>query len=116
MGIIAIAGARLFIRVTTVPQKMLAPIIVTLCIMGAYAINNSIADVWVMVVFGLTLGSIAEQGLRQSIDLAQGDVIGYYLSRPISVALIILILLSVLSPLLVRYFKNRGSQPQRGEQ
>lgn len=134
MGIIAIAGARLFVRVTTVPQKVLAPIIVTLCIVGAYAINNSVTDVWVMVAFGLIgyllrktgfppapvvlgliLGSIAEQGLRQSIDLAQGDVIGYYLSRPISVVLIILILLSVLSPLLIRYFKNRGSRPQEGE-
>jgi putative tricarboxylic transport membrane protein len=102
---------------------------------GAYAINNSMADVWVMVVFGLIgyllrkvgfppapvvlgliLGSIAEQGLRQSIDLAQGDVIGYYLSRPISVVLIILTLLSVLSPLLIRYLKSRSATAQKDEQ
>lgn len=135
MGIIAIAGARLFVKVTMVPQKVLAPIIVTLCIVGAYAINNSIADVWVMVVFGLIgyllrktgfppapvvlgliLGSIAEQGLRQSIDLAQGDVLGYYLSRPISVVLIVLILLSVVAPLAIRYVKHRGARTERGEQ
>lgn len=135
MGIIAIAGARFFVKVTTVPQRVLAPIIVTLCIVGAFAINNSITDVWVMIVFGLIgyllrktgfppapvvlgiiLGSIAEQGLRQSIDLAQGDVIGYYLSRPLSVVLIILILLSVVAPLVIRYFKSRSARAQRGEQ
>ena len=129
MGIIAIAGARLFVKITAVPQNVLSPIIVALCIVGAYAINNSITDVWVMIVFGLIgyllrkmgfppapvvlgliLGPIAEEGLRQSISLAQGNVLGYYLSRPISVILMVLILLAIFSPLLIQYFKGRSSE------
>lgn len=134
MGIIAIAGARLFVKITTVPQNVLSPIIVALCIVGAYAINNSITDVWVMIVFGLIgyllrkmgfppapvvlgliLGPIAEEGLRQSISLAQGDVLGYYLSRPISIVLIVLILLAIFSPLLIRYLKSRDSEVEESE-
>ena len=134
MGIIAIAGARLFVKITAVPQNVLSPIIVALCIVGAYAINNSITDVWVMIVFGLIgyllrkmgfppapvvlgliLGPIAEEGLRQSISLAQGNVLGYYLSRPISIVLIVLILLAIFSPLLIRYFKSRSSEGEESE-
>lgn len=127
MGIVGLLGARYFVKVASAPQNILAPIIVVLCIVGSYAIANNIVDVWVMVAFGLAgyllrktgfppapivlgiiLGAIAENGLRQSFTLAQGDVLAYYLSRPISVILIILILLSLFSPILLRKLGARG--------
>ncbi|MQA08194.1 MAG: hypothetical protein GEU98_06495 [Pseudonocardiaceae bacterium] len=133
MGVLALAGARLFVKVTTVPTKYLAPVILVLCVVGSYAINNSIADVWVMIVFGLLgyllrktgfptapvvlgliLGSLAEKGLRQSIVLAQGDVLGYYLSRPISLVLIVLILLALFAPVFRR--KMRGKVTEEPEE
>jgi putative tricarboxylic transport membrane protein len=129
MGVIGLLGAKfLFVRAASAPQNILAPIIVGLSVVGAYAINNNIFDVWVMVAFGLIgyflrktgfppapvvlgliLGPIAENGLRQSFTLAQGDIISYYLSRPLSVALIVLTILSLLSPLIVRKWQRAGA-------
>lgn len=121
MGIVGLLGARYFVKVASAPENILAPTIVVLCVVGSFAINNNIFDVWVMLAFGLAgyflrktgfppapvvlgliLGSIAENGLRQSLGMAQGDVIAYYLSRPISVVLMVLILLSLFSPLLIK--------------
>ncbi|GAA3730467.1 putative tricarboxylic transport membrane protein [Spinactinospora alkalitolerans] len=126
MGVIAIAGARYFVHATRVPMRVLVPVIVALCVVGTYAVNNSVADVWVMlffgaagyllrkvgvppapVVLGLILGAIAEKGLRQSVVMAQGDVLAYYLSRPLSVVLMALILISLLTPVLARRLRRR---------
>ncbi|MUL43798.1 hypothetical protein FZ103_21965 [Streptomonospora sp. PA3] len=132
MGIIAIAGARFFVRATRVPMSVLVPVIVALCVVGSFAVNNSLADVWVMlvagavgyvlrkvgvppapIVLGLILGAIAEKGLRQSVVMAQGDMIGYYLSRPLSVVLMALILLSLLAPVLARWLRKRIPEQER---
>ncbi|PRY02407.1 tripartite tricarboxylate transporter permease [Allonocardiopsis opalescens] len=126
MGVLAIAGARYFVLATRVPMKVLVPIIVALCVVGTYAVNNSMADVWVMIVFGvigyllrkvgvppapivlgLILGALAEKGLRQSFVMAQGDLIGYYLSRPLSVVLLLLIVLSLAAPPLAARMRRR---------
>ena len=64
-----------------------------ICAVGAYTVNNSIFDVWMMVVFGvigyvfgklnyplpplvlaLVLGDMAEGSFRQSMLLSQGDL------------------------------------------
>ncbi|MBX9391851.1 tripartite tricarboxylate transporter permease [Streptomonospora nanhaiensis] len=132
MGIIAIVGARYFVIATRVPMSVLVPIIVALCVVGTYAVNNSVADVWVMlvaglvgylmrkvgvppapIVLGLILGAIAEKGVRQSLVMAQGDVLGYYLSRPLSLVLLGLILMSLLAPVLAK--RMRRSVPRNAE-
>jgi putative tricarboxylic transport membrane protein len=45
--------ARFFLRVVIVPKSMLIPIVLVLCMIGAYALNNIIADVWVLLIFGV---------------------------------------------------------------
>lgn len=126
MGAFALAGARYFVLATRVPVRVLVPVIVALCVVGTYAVNNSIADVWVMLVFGvigyllrkvgmppapivlgLILGGIAEKGLRQSVVMAQGDTLSYYFSRPLTIVLMVLIVLSLSAPLLARWMRRR---------
>lgn len=126
MGVLAIAGARYFVLATRVPMRVLVPIIVALCVVGTYAVNNSMSDVWVMLVFGvigyllrkvgvppapivlgLILGTLAEKGLRQSAVMAQGDMLGYYFSRPLSVVIMALILLSLAAPPLAARMRRR---------
>lgn len=126
MGVIGLSAARIFIKASQAPMVILSPIIIILCVVGSYAINNNFIDVWIMLVFGLggyflrktgfhpapiiigmILGPIAENGLRQSFVLSKGSVLVYFLSRPISIILIILIILSLFSPLLIKAYKNR---------
>lgn len=127
MGIIGLLGAKYFLKASQAPQVILSPIIVILCIVGSYSINNNFFDVWVMLIFGLfgyflrktgfhpapiiigmILGPIAENGLRQSMVMNKGNLLMYFLSRPISIALILLIILALLSPFLVNRLKRKS--------
>ncbi|CAK7050300.1 MAG: hypothetical protein DELT_01014 [Desulfovibrio sp.] len=120
-----------FAQVTKIPRRYLAPIIVTLCFVGAYAINNSFFDVGIMVVFGfigyvlqkagfhpapivlaMILGPMAESRYLQMYSLCDGNVISYMFTRPISLALIAMIVLFLFSPV---FFKNvqQGPAPKQ---
>lgn len=53
MVLICAFGARLFLRVVTVPKSMLIPNVLVLSVIGAYALNNIMDDVVVLLLFGL---------------------------------------------------------------
>ena len=53
MVLICAFGARLFLRVVTVPKSMLIPNVLVLCVIGAFALNNIMEDVVVLLLFGL---------------------------------------------------------------
>lgn len=111
-------GARLFINVMYMPPLLLAPIIIALTTIGVFAINNSIFDVWLMLIFGLLgwglerlkvplapavlaviLGPIAESNLRRSL-LIGGEDIGILFSSTIAMIMVGAIALTILSPLI----------------
>lgn len=108
-GLLAI---RFFIRVVRIPVSAMVPIIVMLCLVGAYAINNRIIDVWIAIAFGLIgyaltifrfpvspivlgliLGGLAESNLRRAMTFSHGDWTILF-TRPISMAFWVLVLLS----------------------
>jgi putative tricarboxylic transport membrane protein len=83
---------RFFSRIATVPNRILYPIVFVLCVYGAYAVNNNLFDVLVMLVMGLVgyamlrldipvapfliayvLGPLLEDNFRQSLLIADGD-------------------------------------------
>ncbi|MGB7271540.1 MAG: tripartite tricarboxylate transporter permease [Albidovulum sp.] len=83
---------RFFSRVATVPNRILYPIVFVLCVYGAYAVNNNLFDILVMLVMGLVgygmlrldipvapfliayvLGPLLEDNFRQSLLIADGD-------------------------------------------
>ncbi len=47
------AGSRWMLRVTTVPKAVLFPVVLVLCVIGAYALNNTMANVYILLVFGV---------------------------------------------------------------
>lgn len=53
MVLICVLGARFFLRVVTVDKSVLIPIVMVLCVIGAYALNNIMDDVYVLLLFGL---------------------------------------------------------------
>ncbi|HHY47966.1 MAG TPA: C4-dicarboxylate ABC transporter permease [Firmicutes bacterium] len=120
MLLVGIYAAPYAARVTKTPVSMLAPIIVALCVMGAYAVNNDIMDVWVMLFFGVVgyllkcggyitipivlgviLGPILESNLTRLLTITQGqNILMYVLSRPISVVLLLMIIASLAWPVI----------------
>lgn len=100
-----------------VPFKYMGPVITVLCIIGTYAVRNSIFDLWIMfafgiigywfskikfpvatVILGVVLGPIAEQEFRRSLVMSSGDFTIFF-TRPISAVLLICAVLSLLLPL-----------------
>jgi putative tricarboxylic transport membrane protein len=53
MIILMLVSARAFLRVVTVPKSILIPVVLVFCMIGAYALNNIISDVWVLLLFGV---------------------------------------------------------------
>jgi putative tricarboxylic transport membrane protein len=51
--LISAAGARFFLRIVMVPKSALIPVVLVLCVIGAYALNNIIENVWVLLLFGV---------------------------------------------------------------
>jgi TctA family transporter len=114
LGYLAVKMAR---KVLNVPRNILMPIILIFCIVGTFAINNSVFDVMVMLgvgvlaylmeendfpiapaVLGVVLGGMLEEHFVFSMIKADGDFMMFF-SRPIACALGILALLVWLFPL-----------------
>jgi putative tricarboxylic transport membrane protein len=104
-----------WVQILKVPQWLLFPLILLFCIIGAFAINNTLFDVGTMMVFGVlgylmnkfgyepaplvlafVLGPILEKSMRQSLKLSGGSF-SIFFTRPISVALLAMAGLVLLS-------------------
>ena len=96
-----------FVTVLRIPYAYLYPLIIMFCIIGVYEVNNSVVDVWIMLimgilgyalrkfefdpaplVLGLVISPILEQSLRQSLIMSNGNYLIFF-SRPISAGLMI---------------------------
>ncbi|MEW6690054.1 MAG: tripartite tricarboxylate transporter permease [Pseudomonadota bacterium] len=53
MVLLLALGARFMLRVVSVPQAALFPVVLVLCVIGAYALNNTMANVHILLAFGL---------------------------------------------------------------
>src|SRR5947207_7367668 len=53
MVLILAASARWMLRIVTVPKAALFPIVLVLCVIGAYALNNTMSNVYVLLAFGV---------------------------------------------------------------
>lgn len=90
------------VRILSVPKHILLPIIMMLCVVGAYGINNRMFDVGCMLVFGILgwlmkkvrlpitplllgfiLGPIIEVNLRRGLMSSRGDFLPF-LTEPVS--------------------------------
>ena len=122
--LIGIICAKYFAYIARVPLYILIPIIVVFCAVGAFAISNSMVDVYVMILFGLVgfflihynfdvtpavlgliLGPIAEKGLGRAIMINHGigaTVINLFTS-PICVFLLAISIISLFAPLIREY-------------
>jgi putative tricarboxylic transport membrane protein len=96
----------LFVNLLRVPYPVLYPAILVGSVLGVYAVNSSVVDVWIMlgagglgyglrkldfetapVVLGLVLAPMIEISLRQSLSMSDGRY-AIFATRPISATLL----------------------------
>jgi putative tricarboxylic transport membrane protein len=113
----------LFVSILRIPAKTLMPLVLLLCIVGSFAVNNSVMDVGIVVIAGiagyilrkldfpiaplviaLVIGPMLENYLRQAMIFSVGDY-RIFIESPISATFLTIALLFVLSPLLLRSLK-----------
>jgi len=106
---------KFFVHVTKIPVKILLGMLMVLCVVGAFATNNSLFDVGVMLVFGvvcffmarldypvtplvisLVLGNLAETNLRGSLVISHGSL-SIFVTRPLSLVFLIITLALLVS-------------------
>jgi putative tricarboxylic transport membrane protein len=113
-------GAKIFARITLVSNKLLWPMIFAVSVCGTYSLNQSLIDVWIMLLFGvigffmrrygfslvpviigLILGELVEGTLRQSLVIFEGNWLMFF-TRPIALTFFILSFIALIFPLIKR--------------
>jgi putative tricarboxylic transport membrane protein len=123
--VVSLLTMNVWIKVLSVPKRILLPIIGVFCIVGSFSLNNSFADVWIMLSFGLigflmkkykfpvvpmllaiVLGPSFERYLRTGLTAAGGDALVFFKS-PISLVFILIALFSFFKPIVVSLIKKK---------
>jgi len=114
----------LFANILRIPKKVLLPLVILFCITGMYTVNNSVFDIWMMLLFGamgflmrkwayegaplllaLVLGPKLEVAFRQSLMISHGDF-GVFVNRPISMAFLLATVIFLIFPAIRLMFKK----------
>ena len=130
LGWVAIKAAG---TILSIPTRVLMPIILMFCIVGSFAINNSIFGVILMLIFGvigflmeendipiapailgLVLGPMLEQNFITSMIKADGSFLAFF-ERPIAAGLGLFTIAIWCIPLIVWAASRRGGQGTPGE-
>lgn len=125
MCIVGLIAAKYFAKVSVVPTNILGPIIMSLCVVGSYAISNSVFNIYTMFIFGLigfgmekldyfpasfilglVLGPIAESEFRRSLLLSKGNY-SIFLSSPICIGLVIAIIFFLFYPYIKKILQRK---------
>ena len=117
---VGLFGARLWVQITRIPRAVVATIVASICMLGAYAAANDTFEVMVTAFFGvigyllrrcdihpapivlaLVLGDMLESNLRRAM-ITDNDNVLAVISHPITAGLLLLAVLVMVSPLLGR--------------
>lgn len=120
----------MWVQVLKIPYRILFPLILLFCLIGAYSLNNSAFDIILMTIFGIVgylfrkfnyegaplllafvLGPMFESTLRQSLMLSKGSF-SIFFTRPIAavtVSVALILFLTSFIPLLAKKKAKYGS-------
>jgi putative tricarboxylic transport membrane protein len=123
--VLGLGFAKTFARISMVPAPFLWPAVFVLSVIGAYAPNQAIAEVWVAIAFGfigfamrrfgfspapmvigLVLGKMTEETFKQSLLMFDLNWSGF-LDRPIALGLLLVTAALLVGPYLWRTARLR---------
>lgn len=126
LGYAAIKSSKQLLRV---PRNILMPIILMFCVVGTFAINNTVFGVGIMLVLGLVaylmeengfpiapailglvLGGLLEDSFMTSMIKADGDFLTFF-ERPVAGVLGVVTISIWLMPLIMKWRRRRGLAP-----
>jgi putative tricarboxylic transport membrane protein len=118
MWILMTASVRRIAGLMYLPRSFLLPLVMMFCVIGSYALNNTIFDVWVMLAFGVVgfllewarmplgpfvigfvLAPLAEEKLRSGLMMSGGDF-SPIVTRPFPLIFTILAVVMLVWPLM----------------
>jgi putative tricarboxylic transport membrane protein len=124
------AAIKSFKQILRLPRKALLPCILVFCILGAFAINNSVVGVLMMTGFGvlawfmeengipvapailgMVLGTLLEEHFVTSMIKAEGSAVAFF-QRPIAGTLGVMLIALIVLPTLLRMV--RRAKPAAG--
>jgi putative tricarboxylic transport membrane protein len=124
--IVSLAIIPFLVKLLRIPTAILTPLIAVICIVGSYSVNNSMFDVWFMLIAGIiaylfktfdypiaplllafVLTPRLEQTFRQAFELSNGNPAIFFKS-PIALTFIVLIVAFVVSPLVLKMFSKKN--------
>jgi putative tricarboxylic transport membrane protein len=122
--VMGLGMAKLFARIALIPSTYLWPAVFILSVVGSYAPNQSMFDVWVMLaagfvgflfrrygfspaplIMGLVLGKMVEETLKQSLLIFDQNWLMFF-SRPVVVVLFAITAAGLALPLLTRLWRR----------
>ena len=129
INIVAFVTLALFLRpfatIIRLPSAIIAISVMVISLLGIYAMNLNIFEMGVAIsmgvvgyvflrldwpivpwVLGFVLGPIIEQRLRESLSISRGDPM-IFVSRPISLSMVIACILILVIPMVIDWKKNR---------
>lgn len=112
MLVICVFSMRFFLRVTEIPKWLIVPVVIVCCVVGSFALNNRLTDLYLLgfiglagyvlrsldyplapLVLGVILGPIAETNLRRALMTENDWTV--FLTRPVSLTFLVLAVVSV---------------------
>ncbi len=128
MLLMGLGSLRIIGWIIRMPKSVLTPTILALCVVGTYALNNSVFDIGIMlsagvigffmqkggypaspVVLALIMGPMAESNFRRALSLSNGSFDFLY-TRPITLALLSLATITLLTPIIRKTIALRKSK------
>jgi putative tricarboxylic transport membrane protein len=114
----------IFVQLLRIPSGILYPLIIAISVIGAYAINGSMTDLYLILLFGvigyifdkidipvaplvlsLVLGGMMEQSFRQAMTISGGNP-KIFFSSAITITLVILSIISIVLPFILPKLKK----------
>nr|WP_245584748.1 tripartite tricarboxylate transporter permease [Salipiger mucosus] len=132
--ICGLTGIKLFTKIVEMPRSVLIPLIMLLSVVGAYAVNNSVTDVYWMlgfgvfgyfmrhygyplgpVILGVILSRLLDDNWRRAIISEREDLGRFFegiFTSPLSLVLFVAVVLIFVSqtPLWRMIFRRKGGQ------
>jgi putative tricarboxylic transport membrane protein len=124
--IVGLIGARYFALLIRIPKHYILPAIMIFCIVGSFAIRNTVFDIWVLlacgsigyllqkidimpapIILGFVLGPILEDNFRRSLIMSGGDWMTF-LTRPVSLVLLLINIFILVGPFLFKFIKQKA--------